>query len=367
MPAKDKQQQDRAVVAQAEPQRALTVVEATRTVERDLVNKQGDLAKALAGRYDPDWFTSAVASTFRRSPGLWEVAATDAGRASVIQSVIEAAQIGLPFLMGRAYLVPFYNTNSRAKEAQLIIGYQGLVDKVTGPSTGVTFAEAAVVYAKDHFDYRRGTGGYLHHREYMPPAGASGADLDRGPRVAVWARVVFANGQDRWEVFGMADVERIRAMSKTANTGPWKDHYDEMCKKTVLRNLCKTLRMDFQLMQMLDKEDAWEGAGRDQPAAGDGQQSKLRQQLQSKLTQDDAQLDEPAGSSQTPPPADTAATDAQTSPQDAPLWQPMDQATSAQLPVVCGHGVVGPDGNEYSCTLAPKHKGRHSDGQHDWD
>jgi len=37
------------------------------------------------------------------------------------------------------------------------------------------------------------------------------------------------------------DVERIRAVSRSARRGPWVDWWDEMAKKTVIRRLAKYL------------------------------------------------------------------------------------------------------------------------------
>jgi recombination protein RecT len=368
-----KDNQDRAVVARPAEQQGgalVTAQQAVQVVEADLEHRLEDLGKALANRMDPRWYMSAVLSQFRRTPALWSVTRTQAGRVSVVAAVMEAANIGLPFLMGRAYLVPYKN------EAQLIVGYQGLVDKVTGPTTGVTYVEAAVVYAKDEFDFQRGTGGYLHHREYIPDDGST---ADRGPRRAVWVRVVFGTGQDRWDVWDMARVEAIRQRSKAKDSGPWVTDYDEMAKKSLLRNMTKTLRIDFQLMQLLDREDAWEaGAAQASGQAATSAQAGLRRQLQQRLApdmpQDEPGATEPAaeaqGGAEPPHPAEQAPEAVQAGQAELDLGAAREPVrVNAEEPrQVCGATVLSL-GTRYTCTMGPDHVAsgsQHSDGAHDW-
>lgn len=418
-----------AVLAGQQPDnaRALVAVKtAVGQLDHDLKQRLDDLTTALAGRLPPDYFASVALTQFRKNPGtLQEVAGTSQGRASFVAAVIQAGELGLPFLMGRAYLVPFRNHGVR--EVQLIVGYQGLVDLITGPETDVTYVDAAVVHAKDYFEYQRGTGGYLRHREYQPEidVAAPQADwvYDRGPVTHVWARVVYANGQDRWDVMRYAEIEviRLRAPGAGSKDSPWVSDYDEMAKKTVLRRLAKTQRISLQAMKVIDSEDDWEAqrgltarqVGTDAGAA-QATQSRLSRQLQANLggrpTDEPAAEGEPQQQPATdrqqqsddpPPPTDPPAGQrAQPAPKPAPTQpataepaeqEPVDgqwvaeggvvadSATTAQpvqkpakvvdmsgsVQSVCGATVVD-DSATYRCTLAPGHRGGHSDGHHDW-
>lgn len=254
---------------------------AVATLDRDLEGKHEALAAALAGAYDPRYFQSVALSQFRRSPGLWDVVRTVQGRVSFVDAVVQAAQYGLPFLAGRAYLVPFKNKGT--DEAQLIVGYQGLVDLVTAPGTGVTYVEAAVVYERDAFEYERGTNAYLRHVPYH--ALDDGGVVDRGRPVAAWARVVYATGQSRFDVMNVTEIEAVRRRSRAGQAGPWVTDWDPMACKTVLRRLCKTLRISLRVMEVVDREEQFE-QGAPAPAPTPNPQAGLRRRLAERVAPD---------------------------------------------------------------------------------
>jgi recombination protein RecT len=367
MPTQTPEQQAAQQVASPGTNALANVASAVQVLEHDLQPRMADLAARLAGRYPAEYFAKAALTQFRRNPDtLVEVTATPTGRASFLQAVMQAADVGLPFVLGRAYLVPFREGNTPA--VQLIVGYQGLCDLVTAPGTGVTFVEAAIVYDADYFEYQRGTGGYLHHRE------AWGTPDGRGQRKAVWARVVFASGQDKWDVMSIADdVEPIRkrAPSARARSSPWLTDYDEMAKKTVLRRLCKTQRIALPAMAVLDDEEDFEyrrglAASPVNPVPVAGPLGELRQQLQQRVAPDfaaeavrvNAQPEAEATTPSTEPPAPV---------DNPPAAEPKAVDKPAGKQVACGATVADDEGATYTCSLRPGHAGRHSDGQHDWE
>lgn len=336
-----------AVIARQPEERGLTAREASQAIRAELEQRHDELARALSKRYDPDFFLQVALTQFTRTPALWS-----ASRSSVIRAVIEAAQLGLPFLAGRAWLVPYRNHGQA--EAQLIIGYQGLVDLVTGPDTGVTYVEAAAVYAADDFAYERGTNAYLRHREHQPEVTLETKQAEvvvaRGPRTHYWARVVFANGQSRFEVMSWAEIEAIRLRSKAKSEGPWVTDYDEMGKKTVLRRLCKTLKINLLAMAALEREEEWEREPA-QPGSSAGVQSQLRRSLAASLGEPvQEEPEQPAAGAQ---------------PVDNPPEEPPAPVENPVAPAACGATITSPEGS-VSCTLARGHKGNHTDGQHDW-
>ena len=52
------------------------------------------------------------------------------------------------------------------------------------------------------------------------------------------------------------DVEKVRKSSRAGNFGPWKDWWDEMAKKTVIRRISKRLpsRADVDAVMQADLE-----------------------------------------------------------------------------------------------------------------
>lgn len=414
MAANQRRQADdaaRAVVAaQSQPQQValMTLADANKALAEDLGRRDDELARKLSGSFPADYFTGLVLTQVRKlAPDVqMALAKTPQGRASLVAACYQAAELHLPFLMGRMWLVPFRNNN--VQEVQALVGYQGLVDLITAPGTGVTYVDSAVVRARDHFDYMRGTDGYLRHREYMPVLtdATKQEDLvyDRGPVTFAWARVVYANGQDRWDLMTYSELEVIRLQSKAGRTGPWATHPDEMRKKTVLRRLAKTQRISLDAMRVIEREDDWEAdrARAAQPVQDD-QQTALRRKLLVQVVGKGGQggqqaaddqwagmdtTDAPAGVSVAETgPSDAAAPDHNHAPTDdgtlvdgcaaCDVLEEHLRANAQTVPPVAAKGGPTPqtaacgatvtDGSDdWTCTLAPRHRGGHTDGQHDW-
>ena len=63
-----------------------------------------------------------------------------------------------------------------------------------------------------------------------------------------------------YEVMSVEDINSVRNnYSKASQSKAWKNSFDEMCKKTVLRRLCKHIDTDFE---SVEAHSAWEdGSG----------------------------------------------------------------------------------------------------------
>jgi len=152
---------------------------------------------------------------------------------SIVRAVLLAAELGLEAGSGtgHAYLVPFGN------EAQLIVGYRGLLDLVrrTGDVSSVT---TNAVYEGDEFEIEFGLQDKLRH---VPKA-----DPDPAKLVAVYAVVRFRDGSHQMGYMTRKQVDTIRARSRAGNAGPWVTDYAEMARKTVLRNVLKYCPMSLE-------------------------------------------------------------------------------------------------------------------------
>lgn len=161
---------------------------------------------------------------------------------SLLRAVFQAAELGLePGLMGEVYLVPFKD------EVQAIVGYQGLLS-LARRSGDVVNVEARVVYERDEFHVEYGLEPKLVHRPYMGD--------EESPFARVYAVATLKGGGKQFDVMSKAQIERIRARSRAANSGPWVTDYDEMAKKTVLRRLCKLLPRTPELARAIAHDDA---------------------------------------------------------------------------------------------------------------
>lgn len=201
---------------------------------RGLVERyEAKLEKLLPSVVSPKRMIETVLTEIARQPKLLECT-----QSSLIGSMIQAGQLGLvPGLQGECWLLPFRNGRAGTTEAQLIVGYRGLL-KLAYNSGEVASVQATVVRKGDDFAYQYGTEGYLHHKP--------DDDLtDDRPMTHAYA-VVWLRNSNRpvWEVLNRAKVMKAKASSPSVRAGQhsaWDTHEDEMWAKTALRHVCKRL------------------------------------------------------------------------------------------------------------------------------
>jgi recombination protein RecT len=187
---------------------------------------------------------------------------------SILRSVMEAGALGLDCsgLLGRGYLVPYKNyrlTKEAGRdiyEAQFQAGYQGLIDLARRSNT-VSAIEVHEVYQQDDFDIQLGTEPRIHHKPYLG-ADRKGVTCEKGQVVGkenlkcFYGIAWLKDGGKQQIVMTLADIERHRLRSKSADDGPWVTDYVPMGKKTVARQLCKFLPASPELEAALIHESA---------------------------------------------------------------------------------------------------------------
>jgi recombination protein RecT len=206
------------------------------TMRQLLQDRKGELQAALPRHISADRMLRLVLTTIQRNPKL-----LDCTQASVIGSVMQAAQLGLEIddLLGTAYLVPFRNKKSGQLECQLIPGYKGLMN-LARRSGEVADIDAKVVYSADFMDFEYGSSRFLKHK---PARG------NRGEMSSVWAAAYLKDmmGNPHFEVMSKAEVEAIRARSRAKDAGPWVTDEEAMWLKTAIRRLCKQIPASTEL------------------------------------------------------------------------------------------------------------------------
>lgn len=175
--------------------------------------------------------------------------------ASVLGSLMTCAQLGLrPGVLGHAWLLPFWDGRNKGYKAQLVIGYQGLIE-LAHRSGQIKSLTARTVYANDEFDVRYGLDDTLIHKPAM--FDADGNSAERGHPIAYYAVVKFTNGGYAFYVMTQREMESYRDRNATAKTrdgkvfGPWVDHFEGMAHKTVIRQLAKYMPKSTQLATAL--------------------------------------------------------------------------------------------------------------------
>lgn len=171
----------------------------------------------------------------------------DANLQSFTGALMNCVQLGLEpgGASGEAYLLPFWNKKAAEHQVQLVIGYKGMV-KLFWQHPLAAGLETHAVREEDAFDYEYGTQRYLRHK---PARGKRGRVTD------YYAVAHLANGGFLFLVMEPDVIEEHRRMSKQANSGPWREHYDEMAKKTVLRSLFKLLPKSQELSRALAHDE----------------------------------------------------------------------------------------------------------------
>lgn len=165
---------------------------------------------------------------------------------SVLGGLMTMAQLGLRVgVLGHGWILPFWNSRAEwtdgngrqqrgAFEAQLVIGYQGLVE-LAQRSHQIASISARSVRENDHFDLEYGIDERLVHRP---------ATKDRGEATGYYAVVRIKGGGHTFYYMSHDEMLAYRdrfAMAKKDGkvVGPWRDHFEQMALKTCVRQLAK--------------------------------------------------------------------------------------------------------------------------------
>ena len=74
--------------------------------------------------------------------------------------------------------------------------------------------------------------------------------------MGAFAIALFEDGGMQYETMSVEDIQNVRnTYSNAANSKAWKNSFDEMAKKVVLRRLCKHIDCDFE---SIEARKAWE-------------------------------------------------------------------------------------------------------------
>ena len=195
-----------------------------------------EIRKALPSVITPERFTRIALSALNNTPALQQCSPM-----SFIASLLNSAQLGLEpnTPLGQAYLIPYKNKGQM--ECQFQIGYKGLIDLAYRNGQMQTI-QAQAVYENDLFEYEYGLEPKLVHKP---------AYSDRGEITYFYGLFKTVNGGFGFSVMSKADMDNYaRTYSKAfaSDYSPWKTSYEEMAKKTVIKQALKyaPIKTDFQ-------------------------------------------------------------------------------------------------------------------------
>ena len=169
--------------------------------------------------------------------------------ASVLGSLMTCAQLGLrPGVLGHAYLLPFYDKRAGGKVAQLVVGYQGLVE-LAHRSGQIQSLIARTVYENDTFEVDYGLEDKLIHKPFMGG--------DKGTPIAYYAVAKFTTGGHAFYVMSHPEMVAYKDKhSKTSKFGPWVDNFEAMAHKTCVRQLSKWMPKSTEMSQAIAADES---------------------------------------------------------------------------------------------------------------
>lgn len=145
---------------------------------------------------------------------------------SILGAIIMSTQLGLPFQLGQAWLIPYKD------EANFQIGWQGLKELVYR-SDKVSLLYGESVHENDEFDFELGLNPTLKHKP---------AKVNRGNEIGYYVVVKTKDDSSFFQYMSKDDVEKHRQQySKMPNSPAWKSSFKAMALKTVFIQLSKWL------------------------------------------------------------------------------------------------------------------------------
>lgn len=199
-----------------------------------------ELKKVLPQGITPERIARVTLTACRKNPAL-----LDCNKNSIIAAVFQASQLGLEIdSLGSAYLVPYKD------QVQLIIGYKGYID-LAYRSTRVVSLQAHTVYENDFFEIENGSTPFIKHKPADEAAGIKG----------FYAICHLQSGGCLWYYMSKAQVEAHRDENSSdykykkskgwENNSVWGKFFEQMAKKTVLKQLMTWLPMEIQYKEFM--------------------------------------------------------------------------------------------------------------------
>lgn len=215
------------------PSTQSVIVKRQQEIRDVLTANAAQFKRMLPAVISPEQFLATSLAVLSDNPALIECTMS-----SLIKALLFCAQLGLvPGARGHVYLIPF--AHQGRKDVQVIPSYQGLLT-LARRSQQLRRINASVVLKGDFFHWSQEPPDLQHERN-SSGWGTLGPAFD-AQIVGAYAVAVLVNGEKQVVYW---PVERLRAhrdrYSRSKDKGPWIEFFEQMCCKTVLRELCTLL------------------------------------------------------------------------------------------------------------------------------
>ena len=211
----------------------------SKTIYELINDMKPEIARALPKHLDPDRVARIAITAVRSNPKLQACSGH-----SFLAALMTSSQLGLEpnTPLGQAYIIPYGN------DAQFQLGYKGILD-LCRRSGEFLMIYAHEVREQDEFSYCYGLHKDLIHKP---------AEGERGLVVAYYGVYHLKDGGYDFLVMSKPDVEKHRDLySKASNKGfsPWNSAFDEMAKKTVLKQLLKYAPVSIEVQRSVSQDE----------------------------------------------------------------------------------------------------------------
>ena len=153
------------------------------------------------------------------------------GTDQIKAGLMRGAYLGLDFMNGEAYLIPYGAT------LNFMPSYKGMIKLCIKYSTRpINTIYAKIVREGDEFCEEIVNG--------QPSITFRPKPFSNAPMIGCFAVCLYKDGGMIYEVMSKADVEQCKKSAKSKNSPAWS-FYSEMAKKTVLRRLAKSIPLDM--------------------------------------------------------------------------------------------------------------------------
>lgn len=176
--------------------------------------------------FTPERLTQLAIATYKQIPDLKECSVQ-----SMLSCCLKCAEIGLEpnDIMGNAYILPYNNRHTGRKEAQFILGKNGMLELVRR-SGQVKTVRTQCVYDGDDFEYWEDETGV--HFSFKPNLDA---DHSAKKLKLVYLSCHLKDGGFVFLQMSKKEVDEVKDRSKASKFGPWASDYAAMAEKTVIR------------------------------------------------------------------------------------------------------------------------------------
>ena len=201
-----------------------------------------ELRIALPASISVDKFRQVCITAISQNPEL-----AFADRPSLFTACVSCAKDGL-VPDGREAALAIYKTKNKTTDqwepkVQYMPMIAGLYKKAR--ENGLPL-NGHVVFENDLFEYELGFEPMCRHKPAL---------RDRGNPIGAYAVCLFKASPPEVEYMSISEINSVRQASKNPNAGPWKDRWDQMAIKTVVRRLSKRLPLSPTLDRMVRQQD----------------------------------------------------------------------------------------------------------------